>query len=302
MNHILMPFLDNWPMTEQAAADCLAQSIGDVSLLLIDNGSGDDARRACQRWISQANQSRVPDGLLLVRGWFHTPPLPSLSATWNRALRYVWASGADHALVVNNDVRLWRGTYEYLMRVLQRMDAYFVSATGVTQEQFEDFNQRDAPPFFTFPYPYPLPGPDFSCYLISQSCHDRFPFDENFVPAYTEDCSYHRTLMLAGEGRRIFGTGLPYYHIASGTLKSMTPEKREALERRIGQGSRAYYQRLWGGPANQERFLRPFGPEEYVGVTNPELFERVRNGLPVVPDGPLRDALCSATQDSPAAG
>ncbi len=118
-------------------------------------------------------------------------------------------------------------------------------------------------------------GPDFSCFLISRACHWKYAFDENFVPAFCEDLDYHRRLMLAGDGHKIFSVNVPYLHYASQTLKTSTPEARAAIERRIGQ-SRAYYERKWGGPVNAEIFWAPFGrePEDRLppcGPTTPEL-------------------------------
>jgi hypothetical protein len=252
-----MPILAHPEYTRAAIADCLAQSTP-TRLLLINQGV-DDAFREELEQIAEQHSDRV----LL---WSHVPPLPSLSATWNRALDFVWDAGGSEALVVNPDVRLHRATVEVLKNCLWGTGALFVSAVGVREGQFDpSFDHLTVSSA-------QRGGPDFSCFLISLECHLRFRFDEQHIPAYTEDLTFHREVMLAGEGRRIFSVNMPYLHYASGTLKALDPATRAALERQINEGSRAYYQRAWGGPPNAERYAIKGDPtSERDGVTTPEL-------------------------------
>lgn len=250
----IMPvFGDTQQLTEAALADLLAQTIP-TRILVINQGVDDPFRKRLEQ-LAEA----YPEQILL---WSHNPPLPSLAASWNRGLQFCWACGAEEALVVNNDVRVHVRTYEYLRAV--RDEALFISAVGVTKEQYEGWDQfvgRDRG------------GPDFSCFLLSKAGHEKYPFDEGFIPAYGEDCSCHREYMLGGDGDKIFSINLPFHHVGggSGTLKSMSPTARAAHERRIGQ-SREYYARKWGGPVNQERYTIPFDPASAQdGVTNPDL-------------------------------
>lgn len=269
MRLAIMPYLDAAALTRVAVQDVLAQG-RDLSLLLIDNGSQEEGRElGIQLAIDHPGQ---------ILRWRHDPPLPSLSAVWNGALRFAWEAGFSEALVVNNDVEIWSETYAYLAAVREASDALFVSATGVTPEQYRTFLQAGAASPISAP-PYPLPGPDFSCYLITRECHERYPFDEGYIPAYCEDLDYHRRLMLGGDGSRIFGTGLPFLHVGSGTLTSMDATARMKWERRISQGSRAHHLEKWGGPANEERYAVPFDPTSArEGVKTQELFARVRVG------------------------
>ena len=275
MNCVIMPALNCLALTQQAVEDVLNQSIP-VTLLLIDQGS-DDEFRAWRNTLART-EPRV-----LV--WSHDPPLPSLSATWNRALRFVWEAGGSHAWVINNDVRLWDGTYQYLLDMQEETGAWFVTATGVTAGQFKTFCSHPVTPRIDQPA-FPLPGPDFSCYLITRECHEKYQFDESYVPGYVEDIDFHRRMMLGGDGQRIFGTGLPFQHIGSGTLND-NPKTRLRLERLIEQGSRAHHLRKWAGSgANRERFTIPFdSTSERDGVATHELFERVRNGHSALPEG-----------------
>lgn len=272
MNLIIMPYLDCSQLTRAAIKDCLAQSLPST-LLLIDQGS-QEAGRALGIEYALKHPGRV-------WRWVHDPPLPSLSATWNRALTCAWDAGCDEALVVNNDVRVWEGTVAFLRSVQEANNALFVTATGVTAAQYTAY--RAFPTLFPVTPAYPLPGPDFSCFLITKECHVRYPFDEHYIPCYVEDLDYHRRLMLGGDGERIFGTGLPFLHVGSGTLSGMEPEKRARKEAQISQGSRAYHLVKWGGSANEECFTVPFTPSSTrEGVATQELFARVRNGQPAI--------------------
>jgi GT2 family glycosyltransferase len=271
---VVMPILANPALTRTAIASVLAQTVP-IRLLLVNQGVDDDFRDELEKIAEEYS-----DHVLL---WSHQPPLPSLAATWNHALAVAWTSGAEYALVVNNDVELHRSTVEYLREALIQTGALFVSAIGVTADDFARVRDR-------VPDPLGLPaqhgGPDFSCFLISRECHLRFQFDEHFTPAFCEDLDYHRRLMLAGEGERIFSVNLPYLHHSSQTLKSVDPRERMRIEKAIESGSRAYYKRKWGGPVNAERFALPFRPDTAAElITTPDLQRYVADhgaGLPDV--------------------
>src|SRR5262245_9777327 len=267
---ILMPVLVP-EHTETAISDCLAQSTP-CRLLVINQGVTSTFRERLERIAEDSDRVFV---------WSHEPRLPSLAATWNHALDFAWAS-AEHALVVNNDVRLAPNTLEELQRVMTETDALFVSAVGVREKQFSpgqamlplDAFDRSA-----------RGGPDFSCFLIHRSCHARWRFDERFIPAYCEDLDYHRRLMLDGRGTRIFSVNVPYLHYAAGTLTHLDPKQAQSIKRRVETVSRAYYVEKWGGPVNHERFRVPFDETSAEdGLTTPELQEEVRRGQAQEPE------------------
>jgi hypothetical protein len=137
-------------------------------------------------------------------------------------------------------------------------DNLFVSAVGVTPDQFTP--GVDDPMYWYDEAKREVVskgGPDFSCFLISRACHERFQFDEHFTPAFLEDLDYHRRLMLAGEGARIFSVNLPYLHYGSLTLKTVS--NRAQIEAAIMAGSRTHYREKWGGDCNAEQWYIPFG-------------------------------------------
>lgn len=276
---IIMPIVVGLEMTEAAIADCLAQTVA-TRLLLINQAASDEIRLRLERLAEE-----YPDRIFV---WSHEPPLPSLAATWNRALDFVWQAGGTEALVVNNDVRLHAGTYVGLMGALNVSHNYLVSAVGVTPDEFDPLAEH---PLYWYDYAkrqvVEKGGPDFSCFLIARYCHEQFRFDEGFIPAFCEDLDYHRRLMLAGEGHRIFSINLPYAHLSSQTLKQVDPKRRAAIEREINGISRAHYVKKWGGPVNQEQYYEPFDGDiqdgsfihrlkldpigQRVGPTTPEL-------------------------------
>jgi hypothetical protein len=290
---VVMPVVNGREMTGQAIEDCLAQQGVDVQVLVVLQGDVD--------FREELEQMAQMQPRLLV--WSHNPQLPSLSATWNRALRFCWEAGAEHCLVVNNDIRLDPRTYQGLWATLAVRSALFVSAVGVRQPQFDAPARAEAFRRFidgeTGVADLGTGGPDFSCFLISNACHAKYPFDEGFIPAYREDCSYHRELMLAGDGNRIFSVNLPYLHYASQTVQAFTPEQRASWAQR-SEISRQHYIRKWGGNVNEERFTVAFDPTSArEGVTNPDLQRRVQSGRSA-PDEVLCDAPCTATPDSAA--
>lgn len=234
MNWVIMPYVDNHGYTEVAALDVIRQTLPDVHLLLINNGG-----------------APVPFNDPVVHHWRHDPPLPSLAATWNRALQFVWDSGGEHALVVNNDVRLPPKTYELLLEVQRLSGGWFVTACNIGQEEWDRGVIKQE-----LPDPASKGGPDFSCFLITQECHRWFQFDEHFIPAYHEDNDYHRRLQLAGLGDRIFSVCVPYLHYGSATI-NRSPEIAAAFARKFEQ-CRAYYVKKWGGVPGEETFPYPF--------------------------------------------
>ena len=237
-----MPFLNAWSLTAQAIEDVLDQTLPHVRLLLIDQGSTEPT-----------GVQHLPNADARIYVWHHDPPLPSLAATWNRALRFVWEQGCERAFVINNDVRVPNALCERLLQVQRLTGAWFVTADNVG-DAYQEAMQK----------PYQMDdaflrargGPDFSCFLITRECHKWFQFDEGFQPAYHEDNDYHRRLQLAGFGDRIFSVCLPYLHIGSGTLKE-NEKLREGWGPKF-EACQRYYGEKWGGLPGSETYTVPF--------------------------------------------
>lgn len=264
---IVMPFVNLWEMTQDALDDCLRQMAGNSRILAISNGSDGETHDRLREFAAAFPR---------ILPWHHQPPLLALAATWNQALDFVWEVGGERAMVVNNDVRLHPDTYRSLSHVMDQEDALFVTATGVTREQFEAAYVEGGGP--TEGMLAGRGGPDFSCFLISKGCHEKYRFDENYIPAFCEDLDFHRQMMIGGDKSRIFGINLPFLHIDAGsnTIKSFNEKQRESFGREVAAFSRAYYEKKWGGSVNQEASIDPFaegGPFTLSCgcVTTPEL-------------------------------
>lgn len=274
----IVPVLAAPDLTEATLADLLAQSVS-LQILVINQGVDDAFRGRLERLAEE-----YPDRIFL---WSHQPPLPSLSATWNRALWFVWEAGGSEALVVNNDVRLHPRTYECLDGMLAHTPALFVSAVGVTADQFDASAPMDgrwltAPDSEGWGHPLHPGGPDFSCFLIAKAGHEQYPFDEAFIPAHCEDLDMHRRYLLGGDGDKIFSINLPFLHVGSGTLKHADSTTRQRIESQTAQIARAHYRLKWGGDVNEERFTIPFDHSSAQdGVTTPDLQRLVQGGGPV---------------------
>lgn len=259
----VMPWVTDYQSTHRAIIDVLDQSVP-TRVLLIGNGVEDIERAEMELWLPMNEDGTRSDNVLC---WWADPALPSLAKTWNEGLRFVWSTGADRAWVLNNDLRVDIGTLEILNYTMDSHPdkPFFVSAVNDPARYAKgDWSVGGS-----------RGGPDFSCFLISREMHEKYPFDENFTPAYAEDCDTHRRIMLGGDGDRMFSIPYPYSHMGSGTLNALDPERRAALETAIEQGSRTYYAKKWGGRENREKWSVPFDPTSE-GLTNIELFDQVR--------------------------
>jgi hypothetical protein len=251
---IVIPFIDCWEDTHVAVFDALAQLDNQADVLLIDNGSGTSARVAAE--ICATSSARV-------RLWQHRPPMPSLAATWNRALDYAWSCGYGDCMVWNNDVRVAPWMYTALRHVAHKHDLWFTTPVNCAGQ---DPNAWQAP-IHAETQLATLGGPDFSCFLITPTCHDTYRFDERFQPAYFEDGDYHRRMWLGGDGARIAGVTLPYLHYGSRTIN----RSEEAMRRFQPQfaACKARYVAKWGGEPHHERKITPDSQEDLNGVETP---------------------------------
>jgi len=102
---------------------------------------------------------------------------------------------------------------------------------------------------------------DWSAFLISKRCYQTVGiFDDNFVPAYLEDCDYmHRMNMHAK-------CGLIKYDCVPSlnpTLfrRSSTLELEPSLIKDYKEANLRYYVKKWGGVVGQEKYTEKFGGE-----------------------------------------
>lgn len=272
---IVIPFIDCLGETNQAALDALMQLDERADLLLIDQGSSEQGREWAEGFASRGTSYGDR-----IRLWCHNPPLPSLAATWNRALDYAWDCGYADAMVWNNDIRVAPDMYARLRDLAVHHGLWFISPVNCAKQpdptvwmQLPDMHVLTAAA-----NPGSLGGPDFSCYLITQGCHDRYRFDERFQPAYHEDGDFHRRMWLGGDGGKIAGVTLPYLHYGSRTI-NRSPEAGAAFAPQFA-NCRAKYVAKWGGEPHHERKIVPDSQEDLDGVGTPGGYLREHLKMP----------------------
>lgn len=226
---------NNLALTKRAVASVLAQDIGDVRLMLIDNMSTDGTAE----WMcSQRDEYRL-----------HFAMQQSVATCWNIGLDWLFSHGAEHVLVANNDVELRPET----MRLLVADGGQFVTAVGVnTREQMgnaslEPKNKR--------------PHPDFSCFLIRKECFERVGgFDERYEIAFGEDCDMHVRLHRASIDAHCIG--VPFYHVGSATVKNSDPREKERIGKQADLNRELFY-RTYGQRIGTPGYDLLFSPETF---------------------------------------
>ena len=106
------------------------------------------------------------------------------------------------------------------------------------------------------------PGPrvsamdGFACFALNRACVDAVGlFDENYFPAYVEDCDYERRCALAGVPIGRVPAGLR--HARSSTIALDWARRGND---RTYPSNLAYHRRKWGGsPRGGESLTTPFG-------------------------------------------
>ena len=225
MNPILIPVHNSLELTKQAIDSILKQDI-DMTIYVIDNASTDDTRQ----WLNDNH----------VLHW--TRGTNGVSAAWNHGLDYLFnTAGCEHVLCVNNDVVLRPDTY----RVLLEDGGLFVTAVSVgdvAQLEWDGETRR-------------RPHPDFSCYLIRKDVWTRVgKFDES-MQLYCSDGDYH--LRMHRESIEAYTMGVPFFHYASGTLKSATDEERQKIQQQAD-ADRVTFERKWGVQIGSDEYYQLF--------------------------------------------
>ncbi len=220
------------PLTKLAVKSALAQDIP-VTVLVLDNDSSDGTRD----WMRSKN------GIVTC----FTPEQWSLARCWNWALRALWRSGCERALVLNNDVEI----LPCCARYLHAMQREFVTGVSVSEAV-----QLEGAPGLEWSY-HTREHPDFSCFMISKECVEKVGwFDELMFPAYCEDSDYH--VRMHRKGIRAICVDVPFLHHGASTLKNASIGEQAAIRR--------------GADKNRKRFYAKYncfpGTPEYEGLFN----------------------------------
>ena len=206
-------------MTLQAARSVFAQDVP-VWLWVLSQGSTDGINEALMIMHARGK----PITLIT------SPKNLGVSAGWNLGLRYLFDRlKLPYVLVVNNDVVLRKDC----ARILVEDGGPFVTGVGVDslEESLGEvaLSRRN--------------HPDYSCWLMRREVWQRVgEFDETMV-SWASDGDMH--LRLHRAGIPAYTCGLPFYHIASGTLKNTPREENQALREQADR-DRDTFRRKWG--------------------------------------------------------
>ncbi len=168
-----------------------------------------------------------------------------VAAAWNLILE---RAGDEAVVIANDDVALGPTTFEELVR-------------GVERHPFVE-------------------GDGWSLFAQSPECLRRVGwYDENFWPAYYEDCDYEHRLRQAGI-QVVPVLSQPFQHLGWATTRALGDRAGYIHENRARNAR--YFEAKWGGPPNSPRwngnphdprFARPFD-----GNPPPDWSERRRRG------------------------
>ena len=236
--------------------------------LIIDQDSEDDTRF----WKEKHLETE----------YIRNVPRVSVAGAWNQGIKRGLEWGADHILVINNDIYLHHKTIKHLMAFMDETGYLMVTADNIQERMsLETMVQMELPVEFT-DYDcaeigdWRAEGPDFSCFMI---CPETISvigyFDENFKGAYCEDQDYHVRMNRARvhaekhndqvvEADRIHARRLstaPYMHFSSQTLVR-NPKLRHDIAMQHGRNQN-YFTRKWGtshpSAMDGSGSIQPFG-------------------------------------------
>lgn len=212
MNWVLILTRNNLALTQRCVESVRHQSL-ETSVFIVDNGSTDGT----QEW--------VPDH---ANSFFICQYNAGVSRGWNMGLKYIFEEfGAEYALVIGNDTVL----PAYFYGALLGYPSPFT--TGVAVERMEDL--------YPAPNWFPVPHPDFSAFLIKRECWKKVgKFDES-MKNHASDCDYHVRGYRAGV--EMMKAPVPFYHIASQTLKRALPFERVQIEAQAHQDRKMFFQK-----------------------------------------------------------
>ncbi len=218
---ILIVARNNLALTKKAVKSAMNQTLP-CDVLVVDNCSIDGT----VDWLKTKN--------IAARTYLRQV---SLATCWNDGIRVLMRAGYDKVLVLNNDVEIPPHFYAALD------DTDFPFVTGVS------VNSKDQCPQTLTRGTGLLemearPHPDFSAFMISLDVVEKVGwFNEDYYPAYCEDCDYHIRMHRAGI--RAVCIDVPFYHAAAQTLKQAGATETSRIQR--------------GADANRERFRRQYG-------------------------------------------
>jgi hypothetical protein len=243
-------------LTVQALESVLAQDIGPMDVLVIDNGSTLKDTWEHFKMVAQLYLDRDdPVHLHTIRNPVNISPLQVA----NRALRYFFKGGHDKVLGVPSDVYLPPNFYRLLnewprglVTASEHRDRNHISLTGAFCE-WEVCAVAENTPMATG-----IIRKWFHDALVAQEGHF---LDEGFW-MYASDCDLAKRM--AACGIRGVQLSVPYYHYGSGHWKLLPPEKGK-IETDKADADRAYFEKKWGHKVDDLEYGRSCGDINFKG-------------------------------------
>ena len=236
MTPVLIPIINGRELTRNCIKSVLAQDVP-CEVFVLDNGATDGSGEMLRAWADD-------------RIHYIAARKPSVAASWNFGLKWLFAQGHAAVLVLNNDTELRPDTVRWLLAD----GGPFVTAVGAVEKE------KIEPPY-TPPDPSKKrPFPDYSCYLIRRDAWDLVgPFDENFEGAFCEDLDHHIRLHKAGI--KAEALELPFYHVGSATINTADADMRTEISTKA-QRNRDYFKQKWGVGVGSPQYYALFGHGE----------------------------------------
>lgn len=225
VNPVVMLCRNALQLSKNAVQSILEQDIP-VQLHAIDNDSQDGTTEWLNSFCHNTTTFR---------------PAQGVTSSWNYALTTIFRH-CDHALVVNNDVVLRPDTY----RSLLEDGGGFVTAVSVDNLMGIQGEWRKAP----------RPHPDFSCFLIRKEVWMKVGAFDETMWLYASDGDYHLRMNMAGI--TAYTIGIPFFHYASGTLKTASPGERAMIQAQADK-DRYTFEQKWGVKIGTKPYYDMFG-------------------------------------------
>lgn len=205
-------------------------SSNNISFIIFQNSTQADVEESC------VNARAKYDAALYQRR-----KNESIASAWNHGMFEAYDGNADVVIITGDDVTVEPGGFDDLAaKAVGNPDRYMVSCGGwhIGHNQFEKTH-------------------GYGCFAINPIALDKIGcFDENFKPAYLEDCDHHRRATLLGlVEENVPSNCIRHYGSYSVTIDPEFRVKNLATQRLNG----IYYISKWGGLNGQERLSKPFG-------------------------------------------
>lgn len=257
MTPVLIPIINGRELSRACIKSVLAQDVP-CEVFVLDNGATDGSGEMLRAWADD-------------RIHYIAARKPSVAASWNFGLKWLFAHGHDAVLVLNNDTLLRPDTVRWLVAdggpfvtAVGTVDKekiaphIFFQMNGGTFTKGQEFEIKEYERHYAPPDPaMKRPFPDYSCYLIRRECWDIVgPFDENFLGAFCEDLDHHIRIHKAGMTAMCLE--LPFYHVGSATINTADEPVRKEISAQA-QKNREYFKQKWGVEVGSSEYYQIFG-------------------------------------------